>query len=132
MRNSLATQYCREVSKHLPGKRNHKSALIADLQSSVMAYLEENPDADISQIRETFGTPQQIAASYVDAMSADEILVSLDTRKRIATSVTALVTVIILFCCTSLGMLNGTLHRSNVDYRSEKIDIYYMTYFDRE
>jgi len=76
-------QYYLSVRKLLPCGLKQKTAFIRRLEGSIAAYVSEYPDADFSQIERHFGTPQQIAASYIEEMDPQEISDKLKVRKRI-------------------------------------------------
>ena len=64
------------------------------MESSVRDFVTENPHADYAAITQRFGTPQQIAASYIEEMSTPELTQQLRIKKRII-GATALVLVLI-------------------------------------
>lgn len=99
-REAALRQYYRAVRDCLPCSRKQKLSILRDIQAQVAAYLEECPDADISQIEARFGTPLNIAAAFVDDMRTSELLSSMRLRKRITTSVIAgLLAVLLLWGC---------------------------------
>lgn len=78
-----AKRYLREIRGALVCSPKIKRRIISEIKESVLAFLAEVPDADYNCITARFGTPQQIAATYVDEMESTEILSSLQIRKRI-------------------------------------------------
>ena len=86
-------QYYLSVRKLLPCGLKQKTAFIRRLEGSIAAYVSEYPDADFTQIERHFGTPQQIAASYIEEMDPQEISDKLKARKRIFQIVAAAVTI---------------------------------------
>ena len=68
------------------------------IKENIDQFLEEYPDADYDVIVQRFGTPQQIAASYLEEMDPQEVLYRLNTRKRIAGIVTAGVVLFVALC----------------------------------
>lgn len=81
-------RYYREVRSWLPCSRKLKESIMAQLQENVRDYMEQHPDADAAQIRVHFGTPETIAAAYVDEMGTDVLLRDLRIRRKIV-SITA-------------------------------------------
>lgn len=81
--NNEIRRYCSEISGMLPCKGRTKRKLMAEIKGNITHYLDECPDADYDAIVSRFGTPQQIAASYVEEMEPHEVLNGLNTRKRI-------------------------------------------------
>lgn len=85
--------YYRNIKRELICPRDTKSRILSDLQHNVNAYLSENPDAALCDVQDHFGTPQQIAASYVEALGTPELLGKLKLRRRILTLVAAVLAV---------------------------------------
>lgn len=65
-RQRQVNRYVRAVGSYLPCAGKHKKQLLTALRSEAEAYCAETRDADLEA---RFGTPQQVAAAYVDAMS---------------------------------------------------------------
>lgn len=81
--NKASRKYIKEVGRVLPCRRGQKRKIIQEIQSSIVMYLAENPDADYDVISLRFGKPEQIAASLVEDMGADELLKRLNIKKKI-------------------------------------------------
>lgn len=75
-------QYYRRIWGWLPCSWKLKKQILAEIQASVEGYLEENPQADFDQVQARFGTPQTIAAAYVEGLDADTLLQNLRVRRR--------------------------------------------------
>ena len=90
-------RYLWKVRRELPGSRKQKKQILARVESSVRDFVTENPDADYAAIAQRFGTPQQIAASCIEEMDAQELTLQLRIRKTIVriVAVTALVVVLL-------------------------------------
>ena len=69
------------------------------LRNEAEAYCSETCDADLEM---RFGTPQQVAAAYVDAMSTQELLKALRQRRRVLTILIASVLAALLFWVAAL------------------------------
>ena len=90
--------YYRQVSTWLPCGGQLKNHLMANITATVDSYVAEHPDADFAALQAHFGTPQQIASSFVDAMETKELLHALRVRKKIVTIVTAVaITIVVLW-----------------------------------
>lgn len=66
------------------------------MESSVRDFVTENPNADYAAIEQRFGTPQQIAASCIEEMDAQELTLQLRIRKTIVRIVAATALVLVL------------------------------------
>lgn len=80
--SSAAKRYIRSVSDMLSCSGNAKRMIISQIRNSVADYLLQNPDADFEMIQTHFGTPQEIAASYVDAQDASVLLNQISIKKK--------------------------------------------------
>ena len=81
--SSAAKRYIRSVSDMLSCSGNAKRMIISQIRNSVADYLLQNPDADFEMIQTHFGTPQEIAASYVDAQDASVLLNQISIKKKV-------------------------------------------------
>lgn len=98
MRNRAARRYLREVRSWLPCSRKLKRGILEKIGGTISEYLAEKPGADYDKLLTRFGTPQQIAASYVDEMETGELLRDLRIRRKIVGILTAVAaTVVILW-----------------------------------
>lgn len=90
-------RYLWEVREELPGSRKQRKQILSRVESSVRDFVTENPHADYAAITQRFGTPQQIAASYIEEMSTPELTQQLRIRKTIVriVAVTALALVLL-------------------------------------
>lgn len=78
-------KYYRDISKNLPVGRNQKQQISLAIVQSVEDYLATHPLADFPAVLEHFGSPQEIAASYIENMTTPEILKKFRFRKTILT-----------------------------------------------
>jgi len=89
-------RYLWEVREELPGNRRQKKQILSRVESSVRDFVIENPHVDYATITQRFGTPQQIAASYMEEMSTPELTQQLRIRKTIVRIVAATALVLVL------------------------------------
>lgn len=89
-------RYLWEVREELPGNRRQKKQILSRVESSVRDFVTENPNADYAAIEQRFGTPQQIAASCIEEMDAQELTLQLRIRKTIVRIVAATALVLVL------------------------------------
>lgn len=82
-RNAAVRQYLREIRSWLPCSCRLKRGILDRIKNTIADYLEENPNANYAEIKARFGTPQQIASTYVDEMGTGELLRDLRIRKKI-------------------------------------------------
>ena len=89
-------RYLWKVRGELPGNRRQKKQILSRVESSVRDFVTENPHADYAAITQRFGTPQQIAASCIEEMDAQELTLQLRIRKTIVRIVAATALVLVL------------------------------------
>lgn len=114
--NPLLRRYCRSIRSWLPCPGKLKTMILADISENVAAYLEENPQANLSQLHAQFGTPQQIAADYVADLDMPKLLHDLRLRKRLFTAVTASISAALI---AALLMWGWGIGQSIVETRNE-------------
>ena len=82
MKKQLSNYY-REICRCLPCSGNSKKRILSRLKETINCYLEEHPEADFAQLEAHFGTPRQIADSYISELSVTEISQKIQIRKWI-------------------------------------------------
>lgn len=100
-----AKKYLRRVNTWLPCTGRLKKQIKEEILTALNRFLEDHPDADYQAIVAQFGTPQQIAASYVDEMDTPELLHNLLIKQRIVRTVTCGVAAIALIWMIAIGAL---------------------------
>ena len=96
MKNKDMERYCREVRALLPGGFRQKRKLMKGLRDSLSRYLEDAAESDYGAIVRRFGLPTQIAVSYMEEMEPQEVLRSMNIRRKIVGIIAAGVIVIVL------------------------------------
>ena len=81
--NWYIRRYVRAVSTFLPCSGKRKKPWLADLRAQAESYVAEGGDA--AALEQRFGTPQQMAFSYVDEMPTADLLAELHIRRRLVT-----------------------------------------------
>ena len=114
--NKELRQYCRDVCRSLPCNSKEKRKIMAEVRSNVLAYLTEKPNADRADIESRFGTPKQIAASYIDAMEPQEMLRELNIRRKAAGIIAAAIAAIILLWGIGVGIASADFISSTGGY----------------
>ncbi len=121
-REKRIKEYCRGISRELYCPPAAKRQILAAFRENIAAYIEEKPDADFEDIQKHFGTPQQIALSYIGEMDMPELVRKLNTRKSVLTALCSTLGVCVLLLMVALVVLVvGTLLGSN----------YYVVYVTR-
>lgn len=94
--DSQLKRYYRLISATLPCGKKMKQEILSQLKGSVRQYLQQNPDADFAAVQKHFGTPEQIAAGYVEDQASDSLIKGLNSKKRLITIVACALAAIVL------------------------------------
>lgn len=110
MTEKIIRRYCRAVGSYLPCARRQKRQLLRDLRQRLEEYRDEHPDETSPE--ERFGTPQQVAAGYVDDMDTTELLQALRYRRRVITAVVSGILAALAVLTAALCVQLYDYHRS--------------------
>lgn len=110
MTEKTIRRYCRAVGSYLPCARRQKRQLLRDLRQRLEEYRDEHPDETSPE--ERFGTPQQVAAGYVDDMDTTELLQALRYRRRVITAVVSGILAALVVLTAALCVQLYDYHRS--------------------
>lgn len=80
---SAVKRYIGSVSNALSCSGKTKKRIISQIRDGVEDYLLQNPDADCEMIQTHFGTPQEIAASYVNEQDECQLLKKMSIKKKV-------------------------------------------------
>lgn len=94
--NIAAWRYLWKVRGWLPCSGKLKREIMARIKTVLNDYLNDHPDADFAELSHRFGTPQQIAASYIEEMNVQDLLKQLRIRKKIIGIVVATAVTLVL------------------------------------
>lgn len=97
-------KYFRQVKGELLCPRKTRKQIIGDLKKNVALYLEDHPEATIENILHTFGSPRQIAASYVEELPTPDLMKKLKLRRRILRCTISIVGGAALLCILMWGI----------------------------
>ena len=95
-RNPYVRRYLREIQKSMPCRGKRRKGILVQVEASVLEYAMENPDLDYGEIVARFGTPQQIAESYLDELEKPELARQLRINKSIVGIVSLLALTVVL------------------------------------
>ena len=97
-------EYYRSIQKLLPCSLCQKRKLMQDIRCSVDSFLQEHPDATFETVSAHFGTPQQIAESYIEEMSPQELQQQAKVKKRIVGIIAAAAACALLIWGIAVGI----------------------------
>lgn len=106
--NWYIRRYVRAVSTFLPCSGKRKKPWLADLRAQAESYVAEGGDA--AALEQRFGTPQQMAFSYVDEMPTADLLAELHIRRLVAVTAITLAAALAILAA-ALVWQQYTLHK---------------------
>lgn len=103
-------KYVRAVSGFLPCSGKTKKPWLDAIRAQAEDYIAQGGDP--AALAERFGTPQQVAAAYVDELPTAELLAQLHIRRRVVTTV---VLAVVAALAVYAGVLLLQLHTIHQD-----------------
>ncbi len=103
-------KYYSDISKALVCSRKEKTAFITELKSNIDEYLAKEPDTAIENIMEEFGTPLEIANSFIDNAGANVIKKKIDIKKYILLALAVALIIYLIFVVVSLIDVHTEAH----------------------
>ena len=96
---AAAKLFFKNAKNKLNCPRKIKKDLILRIESSVYDYIDGNPDASYDDIEAQFGSPRELADSYISSLDSEEISKAIKKAKtiKIAVIVTCIIALIALF-----------------------------------
>ena len=94
MSDGTLAQYFRDVKKLLPCSTKEKQRCIDELEADVTAFLEHHPDASLTEIYDSIGSPESIAKSFMDRVSPNELSHKLSAKRKIVAGILAIAIVL--------------------------------------
>lgn len=107
--NWYIRRYVRAVSTFLPCSGKRKKSWLADLRAQAESYVAEGGDA--AALEQRFGTPQQMAFSYVDEMPTADLLAELHIRRRLVAVTAIALAAALAILAAALVWQQYTLHK---------------------
>ncbi len=108
--NWYIKKYVCAVSSFLPCSGKTKKPWLDAIRAQAEDYIAQGGDP--AALAERFGTPQQVAAAYVDEMPTAELLAQLHIRRRVVTTV---VLAVVAALAVYAGVLLLQLHTIHQD-----------------
>lgn len=94
--NAGIRQFLREIRKNIPGGGKRKGQILRQVKASILEYLAEVPSASYGDLVTRFGTPAQIAETYLEELDVPDLRKQLTIRKKILVIVSLVAICIIL------------------------------------
>ena len=81
MSNKEIQSYLKSIVKMIPAARMTRKRIFNELSDSVSQFLEDHPDASQEELISHLGTAEEVAAQYIEHLSAAEISGKMRWRK---------------------------------------------------
>ena len=94
--DSALKRYIRGISDGLPYSMRARKQILSQIRESIDDYLRENPEADLATVQAHFGTPQEIAASFVNEQDASTLLHKMSIKKKVLVMVAGVMAMVLL------------------------------------
>lgn len=95
--------YFRSIRSFLTCPRKQKKQILRELKTNIAAFLEENPQANFEAIASHFGSPQQIASTYLGDLTDAELLHKLQIRKKLVAIIAGVMAAILVIWLAVVG-----------------------------
>ncbi|MBQ6931144.1 MAG: hypothetical protein IJN38_03360 [Clostridia bacterium] len=96
-------EYIKTVERRCP--QATKDKIRAELEDNLYSFREENPNADMAAAVKRFGTPEDYAAGFAQAMSAEEQVKAMSKAAAIRkTAVVTAIAIVAIFAAVMIGM----------------------------
>lgn len=100
--NDSVAAYRRALSRRLKCGRADKQRCLARFDQSLALFLEETPDPSSAQLEDAFGSPEQLAETYLHEI-APEVMRKYRRIRR------AVIVIVVVLCCM---LVAGSIYRS--------------------
>lgn len=115
------TDYYRKIEKALPCSAETKKKILFDLKSDIAEYLDEYPEAEMSDIINHFGTPDLFASEYVASLDDAELNKKVHKSKWIKRGIIIAVAAIVLLTAITTIWVIAENHKTADYYYQEDI-----------
>lgn len=102
--------YYRQVEDLLLCDRKSKNAFLSDLKNDIDEFVQHEPDADFESILSAFGTPEEIAESFLKNADIASIKKKMNVKKILLFAVLAVVLVYVIFVVASFIDVHTEAH----------------------
>ena len=100
-------RYIKDIKKELLYGTKESRQFLKELKQNVTDYAEENQNADMAQVTEQFGKPEEIAATFFEQYDKNEIKRKVNVR-RVAVIVGIVMLVVFTVSLTTLLLSIGS------------------------
>ena len=110
-------KYIQEIKRNLVCNNEQRNKFFDSFSDNMDDYISNNPNADFAQMQKELGTPEEIAAAFLENASASNVKKQMSFAKWIAAGVAVVVFAVIL----TLVIEIADSHKQRTGYFSEVI-----------
>ena len=110
-------KYIKDIKKELLYGTKESRQFQKELKQNVTDYAEENQNADMAQVTEQFGKPEDIAATFFEQYGKKDIKKKVNIRRVVIVALTIAITMFII--ALAIELIDA--HRTGTGYYSEEI-----------
>lgn len=115
--NKEINRYIKNIKKELLYNSKQSREFLAGLRQNVCDFAAEKENADMAQVTEQFGKPEDIAATFFEQYSKDGIKRKVNIRRVVIVALTIAITMFII--ALAIELIDA--HRTGMGYYSEEI-----------
>ena len=104
-------KYIKDIKKELLYGTKESRQFLKELKQNVTDYAEENQNADMAQVTEQFGKPEDIAATFFEQYGKEDIKKKVNIRRVVV--VTALVALVMVAVSLIVALIDAHIDTEN-------------------
>lgn len=110
-------KYIKDIKKELLYGTKESRQFLKELKQNVTDYAEENQNADMAEVTEQFGKPEEIAATFFEQYGKEDIKKKVNIRRVVIAAVAIIVAVLVI--AITIELIDS--HKSGVGFFSEEV-----------
>ena len=110
-------RYIKDIKKELLYSSKQSREFLAGLRQNVCDFAAENENADMAQVTEQFGKPEDIAATFFEQYGKEDIKKKVNIRRVVIVALTIAITMFII--ALAIELIDA--HRAGMGYYSEEL-----------
>ncbi len=115
--NKKLNAYYREIADNILCPKNKKTAFLRELKREIGDFVENSPEADMTEIIAVFGSPEEIAQGFSADITGTEIKKRLSLKKTVILFLLAVLLIWAIFAVISFI----DVHTESHGYFTEEI-----------
>jgi len=109
--NKEINRYIKDIKKELLYTTRESRQFLKELKQNVTDYAEENQNADMAEVTEQFGKPEDIAATFFEQYGKEDIKKKVNIRRVVV--VTALVALVMVAVSLIVALIDAHIDTEN-------------------